>query len=129
MPRPTNPILTDWEMKLMDIIWEKDTVTAKEIQYILFKQKIVCSDSAIRKTLRVLETKGVLKHSREEKAYIYMPAVVKRSIQSKAIQHLENIFFRGSGDAMFLKMVEDTDISDDAISEMRRILEEKKKDE
>jgi predicted transcriptional regulator len=54
------------------------------------------SYSTVRTQLRVLETKGHVRHEEEGLRYVYTAAVPRRSARRSALRHLVDTFFDGS---------------------------------
>ena len=52
--------------------------------------------STIRTQLRVLETKGHVRHEEQGLRYVYMPTVPRHSARKSALKHLVDTFFDGS---------------------------------
>ena len=56
------------------------------------------SDSTVRTQLRVLESKGHVKHEHEGHRFVYMPVVSRRAVRKSALRHLVDTFFDGSAE-------------------------------
>ncbi len=54
------------------------------------------SYSAVRTMIRLLESKGLLKHRQVGKKYVYRPIQSRESASRSALKHLMKTFFRGS---------------------------------
>jgi predicted transcriptional regulator len=54
------------------------------------------SDSTVRTQLRVLESKGHVRHEAEGLRYVYMPVVPRRVVRRSALKHLVDTFYDGS---------------------------------
>lgn len=128
MAKSKRPILTDWEAKLMSIIWQKGSACSDDIREALREEGIKRSDSAIRKTLRVMEEKGALSHTIENRTYIYHPLMKQHKVQGDVIRYLSALFFHGSIGSMALRALDEADLSPDVILEMRKKLDEAEKD-
>ena len=100
MARPRKSILTDWETRLMHIIWEKGETHADEVREELRSQGIRRSDSAVRFTLRVLEEKGFISHVVQNRTYIYSAKLTREQAEKDVIQHLRKLFFPDSPGAI-----------------------------
>jgi predicted transcriptional regulator len=62
--------------------------------------------STVLTTLRILETKGYLRHVKEGRAFIYKPVVGKDQAREGAVNHLLRRFFDGSAELLVLNLVE-----------------------
>jgi predicted transcriptional regulator len=86
--------LTKRERQIMDVLYRLGRATAGEI---LAGMPGAPSYSTIRTQLRVLETKGHVRHEEHGLRYIYMPTVPRHSARKSALKHLVDTFFEGSG--------------------------------
>ena len=77
----------------MDILYRRGTATAAEVMEDLPGDP---SYSTVRTQLRVLESKGHVRHEEEGLRYVYLPVVPRRVVRKSALKHLVNTFFDGS---------------------------------
>jgi len=77
----------------MDILYRLGRATAVEVMEGLPGKP---SYSTVRTQLRVLETKGHVRHEEDGVRYVYMPAVPRRAARKSALRHLVDTFFEGS---------------------------------
>ena len=88
-----HPLLTKRERQIMDALYRLGRATAAEI---MDGVPGAPGYSTIRTQLRVLETKGHVKHEEQGLRYIYMPTVPRHSARKSALKHLVDTFFDGS---------------------------------
>lgn len=124
MPRPRKPVLTDWETKIMRIIWEKGSTHADEIRETLRSQGIRRSDSAIRCTLRILEKKGVITHTVKNRTFIYTPRLTRHQAERDVIRHVTNLFYPDSPGSFALRVLDETKLTPEVIQRIREKLRE-----
>ncbi|MBA2603867.1 MAG: BlaI/MecI/CopY family transcriptional regulator [Acidobacteria bacterium] len=92
--RATTPaLLTRRERQIMDVLYRLGRATAGEILEALPAPP---SYSTVRTQLRVLETKGHVRHEEHGLRYVYMPTVPRHSARKSALRHLVQTFFDGS---------------------------------
>ena len=85
--------LTKRERQIMDVLYRLGRATAGEIMDGLTGAP---SYSTVRTQLRVLETKGHVRHEEHGLRYVYMPTVPRHSARRSALKHLVETFFDGS---------------------------------
>ena len=85
--------LTKRERHIMDRLYRLGRATANEILDGLSGSP---SSSTVRTQLRVLETKGFVRHDEEGLRYVYMPTVPRHAARRSALKHLVDTFFDGS---------------------------------
>jgi predicted transcriptional regulator len=86
-------LLTKRERQIMDILYRVGRATAAEIMDAVPGAP---SYSTVRTQLRVLETKGHVRHEEQGLRYVYMPTVPRHSARKSALKHLVDTFFDGS---------------------------------
>ena len=109
MARRKSPTLTEAELKLMDIIWQKDQATVTEVVAALPKSDKLAY-STVLTTLRILERKGYLRHQKEGRAFVYEPLVDRRGARKNAMQYVMSRFFDNSPELLVLNLLENGDI-------------------
>jgi predicted transcriptional regulator len=85
--------LTKRERQIMDRLYRLGRATANEILDGLSGSP---SSSTVRTQLRVLESKGFIRHEEEGLRYVYMPTVPRHTARRSALKHLVDTFFDGS---------------------------------
>ena len=85
--------LTKRERQIMDVMYRLGRGTAAEI---MARVPGAPGYSTVRTQLRVLETKGHVRHEEQGLRYIYMPTVPRHSAARSALRHLVDTFFEGS---------------------------------
>ena len=85
--------LTKRERQIMDRLYRLGRATANEILDGLSGSP---SSSTVRTQLRVLESKGVVRHEEEGLRYVYIPTVPRHAARRSALKHLVETFFDGS---------------------------------
>jgi predicted transcriptional regulator len=124
LARKSSPGLTDAELRLMEVVWEKGTATVSDVVEGL-PGRINLAYSTVLTTLRILEQKGYLKHSKEGRAFVYQPLIGRDQAREKAVTHLVRRFFEGSPELLMLNLVEGKQIGAAELQRLRkRIAEE-----
>jgi predicted transcriptional regulator len=93
MTRRLQPALSRRERQIMDILYRRGRATANEVMADLPGDP---SYSTVRTQLRVLESKGQVRHEEEGLRYVYLPAVARHAARRSALRHLVDTFFEGS---------------------------------
>ena len=93
MSKSLHAVLSRRERQIMDILYRLGRATAGEVMAELPGNP---SDSTVRTQLRVLETKGHVRHDAEGLRYVYSPALPRHAARRSAVRHLVETFFEGS---------------------------------
>jgi predicted transcriptional regulator len=124
LARKKSPSLTDAELRLMEVMWEREAATVSEVVESL-PPDVPLHYSTVLTTLRILESKGYLEHRKEGRAFIYRPLIGRDQEREKAVSHLLRRFFEGSPDLLMLNLVARKKIGADELKRLRkRIAEE-----
>lgn len=124
MARKKSAGVTDGELRLMDVLWERGAATVSEVVEALPKS-LPLHYSTVLTTLRILESKGYLKHVKEGRAFVYKPVIGKQQAREGAVSHLLRRFFEGSPELLVLSLVEGKKIDAEEFSRIqKRIAEE-----
>src|SRR6516162_2745719 len=124
MARKASSHLTDAELRLMEVLWEKGAATVSEVVDTLPKSTPL-HYSTVLTTLRILENKGYVKHSKDGRAFVYRPVVARSRACDKAITHLLRRFFQNSPELLVLNLVQTRRIRPDELVRLRKKIEEK----
>jgi predicted transcriptional regulator len=125
VPRKRSPGLTDAELRLMEVLWEKGAATVSDVVEAL-PEKVPLAYSTVLTTLRILENKGYLAHKQEGRAFVYRPVVGRDQARQSAVSHLVRRFFDGSRDRLMLTLLEDKEIDARELKRLRKLIEEDK---
>ena len=123
MARPTTPTLTDAELRLMAVLWERGASTAADVAGALPARSKV-SDSTVRTILRILEEKGYVRHRKEGRAFVYEPAVGRQEVRKSVVRYLVERFFNHSPELLVLNVLEHETVSGDEMKRIKRLLDE-----
>ena len=123
MARKKSLNLTEAELRLMDVVWEKGAVTVGEVAAALSREPILAYNTILT-TLRILEQKGYVRHtkSREGRAFVYHAVVGRKQASRNALRHLVRGFFANSPELLVLNLLDDGDLSQRELKSIRNLL-------
>ena len=104
MARKKSPTLTEAELKLMDVLWTKGSGTVGDVVEALPTDPPLAY-STVLTTLRILEDKGYLRHTKEGKAFVYHPVVKRDEAQRSAVRRVISQFFQNSPELLVLNLL------------------------
>jgi predicted transcriptional regulator len=123
MARKKSANLTDAELKLMDILWERGSATVADVVDDLPKNPPLAY-STVLTTMRILENKGYVRHTKEGRAFIYHPLVAREQARESAVTHLLGKFFENSPELLMLNLIEGKKIDAAELKRLRQRIEE-----
>lgn len=124
--QPLHTTLSRRERQIMDILYRIGRATVNEVMAELQGRP---NYSTVRTQLRVLETKGHVRHEEQGLRYVYIPTAPRYSVRQSALKHLMETFFDGSAEKMLSSLLgseaarlsdEDLDRLADLIAKARR---------
>ena len=123
MARKPPPPLTEAELRLMQILWGKGRATVAEVAAALPKQLDLAYNTVLT-TMRILETKGYLRHekAKDARAFVYVPVVAKEQATRSAVRQLLRRFFGDSPEALVLNLLDDETIAESELKNIRKLL-------
>ncbi|NNF03671.1 MAG: BlaI/MecI/CopY family transcriptional regulator [Rhodothermales bacterium] len=121
MARKKSKTLTDAELRLMRIVWKLESCTVNDVLDALPVGENLAY-STVLTTMRILEEKGYVRHDKEGRAYVYEPIVDRDEAQRDALHHLMGRFFNNSPGQLVANLLEDDDITEDHLTEIRSML-------
>lgn len=113
--------LFDSELKIMDIIWDKEPVPAKEISLIA-ADTIGWNKNTTYTIVKKLIEKNAVK--RIEPNFICTSLVKRKDVQKAETQNLIDKLYNGSKKAFFAAFIEEN-ISDDELAELKKLIEKR----
>ena len=119
-----NSLLTEVELEVMTVVWDMGGGTVREILAELNKVQERAYTS-VATVLTIMEQKGFLSSERKDRSLVYRPAVPKAEYQKTSLKNLSSKLFNGAPAAMVARLVDDEDVTDEMLEEMRALLEER----
>ncbi len=114
--------LFDSEMKVMQILWEQEPISAKQISLIA-AQTIGWNKNTTYTILKKLEAKGFL--HREDPGFICTSLCSRSQVQRAETRRLIDRLFGGSQKALFSALLEDESLSPEELHQLRELIEGK----
>lgn len=124
MARRKSPTMTEVELELMEVLWEKGEATVSEVVEALPEQRLAYS--SVLTMMRILEQKGYVVHEKEGRAFVYRPLINRQQAQQTVIGYLLKRFFNNSPELLVVNLLEHEDVGPDEIKRLRQMIEKSK---
>jgi predicted transcriptional regulator len=125
MPRKKAVVLTDHELRLMEVLWAKRQATVSEVTAALRPPDLAYN--TVLSTMRTLEQKGNVAHEETGRAFTYRPLVERDDAAKSAVNHVLARFFRNSPNALAVTLLDDVPLAEAEREQIRKMLERKAK--
>jgi predicted transcriptional regulator len=121
MARKKSATLTEAELRLMDIVWEKGKATVGDVVEALPGRTPLAYNTVLT-TMRILEQKGYVRHHESGRAFVYAPIVDREEAQRSAVKQLVSRFFDNSPGLLALNVLENEKLDPSEIDRLKRII-------
>ena len=119
--RPASKTLTDQELEIMKVVWERQTTTVRDVYEALLERRKVAY-TTVMTMMKILEQKGYLIRNQVDRAYVYRPAEPKNRVIRAMVRDFVNRVFNGSAEPLLVHLIEDRHLTADEIEEIRRLM-------
>ena len=125
MARSKSPTLTEAELRLMKVLWQRRSATVGEVLAGL-PSDTALAYSTVLTTLRILEQKGYVAHLESGRAFVYHPLIGRDEAQRNATQQLVRRFFNNSPELLALSLLEQENIDEQELERLKKLIERSK---
>ena len=122
--RPPSKTLTDQELEIMKIVWVLEEATVRDVYEKLLEHRKIAY-TTVMTLMKILETKGHLKKSSDERAHVYRPTQPKQQVIGGMVREFVNRVFNGSAEPLLVHLVEDEGLTEKELAELVRLARRK----
>jgi predicted transcriptional regulator len=120
MARRQSTTLTEAELPIMDVLWAKGTASVTDVVEGLANSAVAYN--TVLTTLRILERKGYVRHTKEGRAFVYHPVVERGEASRKAVRNLMKRFFNDSPEMLILNVLGDEQLDEKELERLKRLI-------
>lgn len=121
LPRPTEA-----ELELLNMLWENGPATVRDLHQAISVKRAIGYTSVL-KLLQIMTDKGLVEREESGKAHIYRPVGTRQQTQSQMVRDISERVFSGSAAALAMHALSTQPVSDQELDELRRLIEQKRK--
>jgi predicted transcriptional regulator len=125
LARTKSATLTEAELRIMNVLWDKGPSTVHDVLQALPEKPALAYNSVLT-IVRILETKGYVKHVKDKRAHVYMPSIDRKDATRFEVSHLVSRYFGNSHEKLLLNILEEQSIDAEELARMRELLEKSK---
>ena len=118
--RSPSKTLTEQELEIMKVVWERQTATVRDV-YESLRERRKVAYTTVMTMMKILEQKKYLKKSQADRAYVYRPAQPQRQVIGAMVREFVNRVFNGSAEPLLVHLVEEHDLSREEWEEIARL--------
>jgi BlaI family transcriptional regulator, penicillinase repressor len=121
--RTPHPTLTPQELAIMKVVWDLDKATVRDVYETLREQRQIAY-TTVMTMMKILETKGHLKKSRLDRAFVYRPSRPRQQVMGAMVRDFVERVFDGAAGGLVLHLARDGRLSKDERQRIRRVIDE-----
>ncbi len=120
--------LTEVELEFMTRLWELGEGSVRDVLAKLAPERNLAYTSAAT-ILRILEQKKFVESTKKGKTFIYRALLSKDTYQTRSLKDLSEKLFDNTPASLVARLVDDYDLSKDALGEIRALLDRRLEDD
>ena len=120
MPPQRSITLTPAELKLMRVLWQRGESAVSDM---VLQVKPLAYTSVLT-TIRVLESKGYVKHRQEGRAFLYTATILEGEASRSEVRHILERFFGNSRERLLLSLLGDAEIDPEELRRLKQAIAE-----
>ena len=121
MPPTKSPTLTQAELRLMEVLWDRGPSTVHQL--LADEAAKSLAYNSVLTTIRILERKGYVKHAKDGRAHVYIPVMGREDATRSEVRNLVSRFFKNSHELLVLNILEDKSIDSEELKRLAQLLE------
>jgi predicted transcriptional regulator len=120
--RKKSQTLTEAELPIMEVLWEKGAATVGDVAEALSKDRVVAYNTVLT-LMRILERKGYVRHTKDGRAFVYQPLMDRGEVSRTAVRQLLNRFFNDSPELLMLNLLQNETIDQREVERLRGLID------
>lgn len=122
MPPKKSITLTEAELRLMKILWQRGESAVGDLVAAMPDDAALAYNSVLT-TIRILEQKGYVRHRQEGRAFLYSPCVAEREAGKSEVRHMMRRFFGNSREQLLLSLLGDEELTQEELQRLKSAID------
>jgi predicted transcriptional regulator len=123
MPPKRSITLTQAELRLMRILWDRGESTVADMVSATADEGPLAYTSVLT-TIRVLESKGYVTHRQDGRAFLYTSSIGEQEASRSEVRHVLQRFFGNSRERLLLSLLGDQEITPEELKRLKEAIAE-----
>jgi predicted transcriptional regulator len=128
MARPVSGHPTELELAILKVLWQKSPRNVEAVRETLAAAGRELTYSSVITMMNIMVRKKLLQRVKRGRAFEYEPLVQGRDVGRQMLSDVVNRVFDGSAAAVFLELLETSDVNADELAAIRRLINRKVKE-
>lgn len=124
IPDPSHAVttsLTDLQLAIMRILWDRAEATVVEVQTRLRPERDL-AQTTIATLLSRLEKRGVVEHRLDGRQFVYRPLVTEQEVRRSMVSELTTLLFDGSPEALMSHLLRSREMAPGDLDRVKRMI-------
>ena len=109
----------------MKVVWRTGPATVRDVYEDLLQHRRIAYTSVMT-MMNVLERKGHLRKSAQDRAFVYEPTAPQKRVLSSMVGEFVDRVFNGSASPLLQHLFEDERLTDQDLREIQRLIKQRK---
>jgi BlaI family penicillinase repressor len=119
-------VLTDQELEIMKIVWQRGAATVRDVYEELLKSRKIAY-TTVMTMMGILEQKGRLSKTQRDRAYVYSPTEPQGEVVGSMVHDFLKRVFDGSAKPLLVHLLENKNISQKELDEISKLAKKRRK--
>jgi len=128
MARSGSEYPTELELAMLKVLWQESPRTVESVRQALAAAGRDLTYSSVITVLNIMVRKKYLRRTKRGRAFEYLPLVDEQGVHRRMLGDLVDRVFDGSAQAVFLELLETSDVDSDELAAIRRLINRKAKE-
>ncbi len=120
MARKKSEQLTPLELEIMHVLWETGPANVQSVQQNLPRP---LAYTTVQTMLNILQKKGKVKRTLQDRAYFYKPVVSRSQVVSQHMSDIVARLFGGSAESLVMSLVETKHLTRKKLERLQQLIE------
>jgi BlaI family penicillinase repressor len=113
--------LGDLQLAIMRVLWDREAATVAEVHQALHDDRGLAL-TTIATMLSKMEKKGVVKHQRQGRQFVYRPTVAEHEVQATMVESLTEQLFGGNITALVSRLLSAREVQPGELAELKKLI-------
>ncbi len=122
MPSPVLPSLSEAQMEIMNVVWDRGEATVADVWRVLSTRRKIARSTVVTMLTR-LEQKGWLSCDQEGHAFRYRAALPREATLGTMIRRLVDTAFGGSAEGLVMALLHGRGVSKEEARKIKKLID------
>ena len=115
--------LTEQELEIMKLIWDRERATVRDVYEALSKTKPI-GYTTVLKLMQIMADKGLVRRDEEQRAHVYRARVPQQETQRQMVRDLLKRAFDDSAAQLVMQALASQKTSPEELAQIRQLLDQ-----